>query len=118
MQDLVGALTPGRNVYDPALDRFDVGIRAVARACRLGNRSILAQLGIPAAQREAVMDAVAELDKPLKTEAGVFELLERCPFVLDYALVLLATYQQNSSISRDYYYAGYLLRKVGGTRSA
>lgn len=79
--------------YNPRLDRFDVGIRAVVRACRFGQRVLISEIGISDVEKRATVAAAQELTHPLRTEAGVFELLEVCPFLLDYALTLLLRYQ-------------------------
>ena len=76
-------------IYEPRLDRMDVGIRAVALACRRGKRSILRSLGISPGQQSEVLEAVVRLDHPLRTEDGAAELTQLCPFVLDRALVLI-----------------------------
>lgn len=84
---------PGGKGYDPRLDRFDVGIRAVVRACRFGQRILISEIGISDEEKSDIVTAAQELTHPLRTEAGVFELLASCPFLLDHALTLLLRYQ-------------------------
>ena len=86
---------PGRErgSYDARLDRFDVGVRALARACRFGQRALISEIGLTPEQRSEVEAAVAGLEHPLRTEAGVFDLLVACPFLLDLALLFLLRYQ-------------------------
>lgn len=79
--------------YDPRLDRFDVAIRAVTRACRQGKRSMLREMGVSSQEMSETQEALATLNHSFRSEAGVFELLERCPFLLDHALMLLIRYQ-------------------------
>lgn len=79
--------------YDPRLDRFDVAVRSLARVATAGRRALVAESGMSGEEAETTRNAVASLIHPLKTEAGVFELLEACPFLLDHALLLLVRYQ-------------------------
>lgn len=95
----------GREPYDSRLDRTDVAVRAIARICRWGQRWMLQSAGITTEQREQVIEAVAVLDHSLSTKAGVIELTQVCPFVLERAVVLQVSYQGVSAVSREWYYA-------------
>ena len=78
--------------YDPHMDRFDVAVRSVARAAT-GRRALQREVGLSDEEAAATREALGRLGSSVKTEAGVFALLQACPFLLDHALLLLVRYQ-------------------------
>ena len=77
--------------YDPHLDRLDVGVRAVAHAAT-GRRLLQQAVGLTSEQAAQTRAALGQLGSSVRTEAGVFELLQACPFLLDLALLATVRY--------------------------
>lgn len=90
-------------VYEPQLDRFDVAVRAAANLTQGGRKKVARLVGLGPQHFAAVERAKLEIDN-WKSEAGVFELIERCPFLLDAALELLRMYDQEYAVTRSYHY--------------
>lgn len=92
--------------YDPHLERYDVAIRAavlVARGKVQGAGAMRKQLGMTSLHCTEIQDAAFEADT-LRTEDGIFILLQRCPYLMRYALELLRLYAEKYAASRSYHY--------------
>lgn len=90
-------------VYEPGLDRFDVAVRAAAKLALGGREQARNMVGLGPQHHEPVKVALLEIDN-WRTENGVFELVERCPFLLDAALELLKLYETEYADTRIYHY--------------
>jgi hypothetical protein len=90
-------------VYEPQLDRFDVAVRAAAKLALGGREKARNMVGLGQQHHEPVKTALLEIDN-WRSEAGVFELIERCPFLLDAALELLRMYDAEYADTRTYHY--------------
>lgn len=90
-------------VYDPGLDRFDVAVRAAANLTMGGRKKVAHLVGLGPQHFAAVERAKLEIDN-WRTENGVFELIDRCPFLLDAALELLRMYDTEYAVTRTYHY--------------
>lgn len=90
-------------VYEPQLDRFDVAVRAAANLTRGGRKKVAHLVGLGPQHFAEVDRAKLEIDN-WRSEAGCFELIERCPFLLDAALELLRMYETEYAVTRGYHY--------------
>lgn len=94
----------GGYTYDVQLDRFDVAVRAAAKLAMDPRRRKLAPWsGLRAEHQPLVQTALLEIDN-WRTEKGVFDLIEKCPFLLPAALELLRAYDTTYAVARSYHY--------------
>lgn len=89
--------------YEAGLDRLDVAIRAAAKLTQGGRRKVAHHAGLGPQHFEAVNRALLEIDN-WRTEQGLFDLVERCPFLVGAGLELLRLYETEYAVTRSYHY--------------
>jgi hypothetical protein len=80
-------------VYDVRIDRLDVAVRSLIRLFRSGRWQLLRPMGITRAEHHESIDTALLEITSIKTEAGIFQLLQACPFLLEPAIELQSAYQ-------------------------
>lgn len=105
MNQLQGRAEAEVLAYDPRCERLDTAVRAIVALCtRKGKWSLAEQLGLSRADHfDAIVDALDAIED-IRSEEGIFELVARCPFLVEPAQLAVALYQGVTYQSRQYHY--------------